>query len=76
MHRFPHAALAMLALRKPVTPGTRMLLSVHDELVFEVPVDELDEAKRGIKAAMESAYALAVPLTVDVGSGPNWNAAH
>jgi DNA polymerase-1 len=68
--------LAMLSLRKPVTPGTRMLLSVHDELVFEVPVEELEEAKRGIKAAMESAYTLAVPMTVDVGSGPNWYAAH
>jgi DNA polymerase-1 len=68
--------LAMLALRKPVTPGARMLLSVHDELVFEVPLEELEEAKRGIKAAMESAYALAVPMTVDVGSGPNWYSAH
>jgi DNA polymerase-1 len=68
--------LAMLALRKPVTPGARMLLSVHDELVFEVPVEEVEEAKRGIKAAMESAYELAVPLTVDVGSGPNWYSAH
>jgi DNA polymerase I len=68
--------LAMLALRKPVTPGARMLLSVHDELVFEVPEAEVEDAKRGIKAAMESAYALSVPLIVDVGSGPNWNAAH
>jgi DNA polymerase-1 len=68
--------LAMLALRKPPTPGARMLLSVHDELVFEVPLDELEEAKRGIKAAMEGAYALSVPLIVDVGHGPNWNDAH
>lgn len=68
--------LAMLALRKPVTPGTRMLLSVHDELVFEVPLKELEEARRGIKAAMENAYALSVPLIVDVGSGPNWKDAH
>jgi DNA polymerase-1 len=68
--------LAMLALRKPVTPGARMLLSVHDELVFEVPVDEVEEAKRGIKAAMEGVYELRVPLTVDVGSGPNWYSAH
>jgi DNA polymerase I len=68
--------LAMLALRKPVTPGARMLLSVHDELVFEVPVEEIEEAKRGIKAAMESVYELAVPLTVDIGSGPNWYSAH
>jgi DNA polymerase-1 len=53
-----------------------MILSVHDELVFEVPTGEVDEAKARIKSAMEQAYALVVPLTVDVGSGPDWNAAH
>jgi DNA polymerase-1 len=68
--------LAMLALRKPVTPGARMILSVHDELVFEVPEAEVEEAKRRIKSAMESVLELAVPLTVDVGSGKNWNTAH
>jgi DNA polymerase-1 len=68
--------LAMLALRKAVTPGTRMILSVHDELVFEVPEADVEEAKQRIKSAMESALSLAVPLTVDVGSGKNWNTAH
>jgi DNA polymerase I len=68
--------LAMLALRKPVTPGTRMILSVHDELVFEVPEGELDEAKELIRKSMEGVYALAVPLDVDVGSARDWNAAH
>jgi DNA polymerase-1 len=68
--------LAMLALRTPVTPGARMILSVHDELVFEVPEAEADEAKVAIQNAMQTAYELAVPLTVDVGSGPDWNAAH
>jgi DNA polymerase-1 len=68
--------LAMLALRAPVTPGAKMILSVHDELVFEVPESEVEEAKAGIRRAMQSAYELVVPLTVDVGSGPNWNAAH
>jgi DNA polymerase-1 len=68
--------LAMLALKDPVTPGSRMILSVHDELVFEVPEAEVEEAKAKIKDAMQSAYELVVPLTVDVGSGPNWNAAH
>jgi DNA polymerase-1 len=68
--------LAMLALRKPITPGARMILSVHDELVFEVPAAEADEAKQGIKQAMESVMSLAVPLIADAGSGPNWNAAH
>ena len=68
--------LAMLALAKPVTPGARMILSVHDELVFEVPLAEVDEAKQRIRAAMEGVLKLAVPLIVDVGSGANWNDAH
>jgi DNA polymerase-1 len=68
--------LAMLALREPPTPGARMVLSVHDELVFEVPDAEVPEAERKIKAAMESAYALSVPLEVSVGHGRDWNSAH
>ena len=68
--------LAMLALRTPVTPGARMILSVHDELVFEVPDAEVEEAKAKIREAMQNAYALDVPLTVDAGSGRDWNAAH
>jgi len=68
--------LAMLALYKPVTPGARMILSVHDELVFEVPLAEVDAAKAAIKQAMESVMELAVPLIVDAGSGHDWNAAH
>ena len=68
--------LAMLALREPPTPGARMVLSVHDELVFEVPDAEVPEAERKIKAAMESAYPLSVPLEVSVGHGRDWNSAH
>lgn len=68
--------LAMLALRDPPTPGARMVLSVHDELVFEVPETEVPEAELKIKAAMESAYALSVPLEVTVGHGRDWNSAH
>jgi DNA polymerase I len=68
--------LAMLALREPPTPGARMVLSVHDELVFEVPDAEVPEAEQKIKAAMESAYALSVPLEVSVGHGRDWNSAH
>jgi len=68
--------LAMLALKDPPTPGARMTLSVHDELVFEVPEAEVAEAEAKIKAAMEHVYELAVPLTVEVGHGPNWNDAH
>lgn len=68
--------LAMLALREPPTPGARMVLSVHDELVFEVPDAEVPEAERNLKAAMESAYPLSVPLEVSVGHGRDWNSAH
>ena len=68
--------LAMLALRIPVTPGTKMIMSVHDELVFEVPNAELPQAEAAIRKAMEHVYPLAVPLTVSIGHGPNWNAAH
>jgi DNA polymerase-1 len=67
--------LSMLALREPPTPGTRMVLTVHDELVFEVPEAEVDEAKARIKHAMQNVYPLSVPLVVDVADGPNWNAA-
>jgi DNA polymerase I len=68
--------LAMLALKEPPTPGARMTLSVHDELVFEVPEAEVPEAEAKIKAAMEHVCELAVPLTVEVGHGANWNDAH
>jgi DNA polymerase-1 len=68
--------LAMLKLRTPPTPGARMVLSVHDELVFEVPDAEVEQAKLAIKAAMETAYPLSVPLEVSVGHASNWNDAH
>jgi DNA polymerase-1 len=51
----------------------RMILTVHDELVFEVRREEADEVAALVRDRMESAAALAVPLTVDVGIGDNWN---
>lgn len=68
--------LAMLALSEPVTKGTRMVLTVHDELVFEVPIDEVEEAMPRIRERMQNVLPLSVPLEVDVGHGPNWNLAH
>lgn len=68
--------LAMLSMQPPPTPGCRMTLTVHDELVFEVPTPELETAKTEIKRRMESVYALDVPLLVDVGHGPAWDSAH
>ena len=55
---------------------TRMLLQVHDELVFDVPKTELEIVKPLIKEAMESAFTLAVPLVADLGVGTNWLDAH
>jgi DNA polymerase I len=68
--------LAMLKLAAPVTPGSRMLLTVHDELVFEVPDAEVAEAKERIRRTMEAVFPLDVPLLVEVGAGKNWRAAH
>ena len=59
-----------------VVPGARMILTVHDELVFEVPEGHVDEAKAKVKEAMESAFPLDVPLEVDVGDGAHWGEAH
>ncbi|MUG94723.1 DNA polymerase I [Scytonema sp. UIC 10036] len=50
----------------------RLLLQVHDELVFEVPPDEWEELQPHIKSTMESAVSLTVPLLVDVRAGENW----
>lgn len=68
--------LAMLALRTPPSPGARMVLTVHDELVFEVPEAEIQGAEPAIRAAMQGAAELSVPLVVDVRHGPSWSEAH
>lgn len=68
--------LAMLRLRAPVVPGARMVLTVHDELVFEVPTALVDEAMAQVRTQMESAYSLLVPLEVTVASGATWKDAH
>lgn len=49
-----------------------MLLQVHDELIFEAPPEEVEALKSLVKEEMEGAAALAVPLLVEVGTGPNW----
>ncbi len=55
---------------------TKMLLQVHDELVFDVYKPELEAIKELVKSTMENAYTLAVPLEVDMGTGNNWLEAH
>jgi DNA polymerase-1 len=52
--------------------GTRMLLQVHDDLLFEVPQGELAEVAAPLRKAMESALTLDVPVVVDLKTGPNW----
>ncbi|MEW6599718.1 MAG: DNA polymerase, partial [Nitrospirota bacterium] len=56
--------------------GTRMLLQVHDELLFEVPEREEETAAKIVKEEMENAISLRVPLKVDMGVGKNWGEAH
>ncbi|MGA6925156.1 MAG: DNA polymerase, partial [Desulfosarcina sp.] len=55
---------------------TVMLLSVHDEMIFEVPPEELEDAKRLVREKMEGVWDLAVPLKVNICCGPNWAEAH
>jgi DNA polymerase-1 len=52
--------------------NTKMLLQVHDELVFEVPTPELEQVRTLVVHEMEHAASLSVPLVVDVGVGDNW----
>ena len=49
-----------------------MLLQVHDELIFDVPLDELDEIKELVRNTMENIYKLSVPLKVGIDYGKNW----
>jgi len=68
------------ALEREGLGSTRMLMQVHDELVFEVPEDDVDKASATIRTVMEGAaepaVKLSVPLGVEIGTGPNWGAAH
>ena len=70
---------AMIVLPRALTDAglsAEMLLQVHDELVFEVVEAEIDKTSALVKKMMEAAATLDVPLTVDVGVGPNWAEAH
>ncbi|MBQ0725645.1 MAG: DNA polymerase I [Cycloclasticus sp.] len=57
-------------------PPVRMVMQVHDELVFEVEESYLEQARKTIKQKMGAAACLDVPLIVDVGTGKNWDQAH
>ncbi|HEP1570977.1 TPA: DNA polymerase I [Streptococcus suis] len=67
--------VAMINLDKALTEAglaTRMLLQVHDEIILEVPVAELETVKAMVKETMESAISLSVPLIADENEGPTW----
>jgi len=65
--------LAMIRIAEKLRgKKTRMLLQVHDELVFEAPPEEVDEIRGLVKAEMENVRKLDVPMLVDVGVGDNW----
>jgi DNA polymerase-1 len=67
--------LAMIALDRKLaerTLKTRMVLQVHDELLFDVPEDETEEVGKLVREEMEGVVKLNVPLVADLGFGPNW----
>ncbi|WP_394973537.1 DNA polymerase I [uncultured Croceitalea sp.] len=71
--------IAMINIHRKLSEGnykTKMLLQVHDELVFDCYKPELEEMKALIKSEMENAYKMNVPLDVEVGIGENWLEAH
>ena len=56
--------------------SAKMLLQVHDELIFEVPEKELEATSQLVKEVMENVVVTDVPLIAEAGSGPNWDEAH
>jgi DNA polymerase-1 len=71
--------LAMINLKKRLDKenlNTKMLLQVHDELLFDVPLNEKVKVKEIIKYEMENAIKISVPLIVDISEGKNWAEAH
>ncbi len=71
--------MAMVAVQKELDahkPDIKMVLQVHDELVFELPEGEVDWLKSHIPRLMAEVAALKVPLLAEVGVGPNWDKAH
>ena len=71
--------LAMIAVQDWLSRSTRkscLILQVHDELLLEVPDDELSEVRTQLPRLMSQVAELKVPLVVEVGVGPNWEAAH
>ena len=70
--------IAMIRIHDELARGfkSRMILQVHDELLFEVPEGEIEALSRMVKAEMEGAWELKVPVIVEMGTGKNWAEAH
>ena len=71
--------IAMIKIHNRMEAGdwkAKMLLQVHDELVFDVPKTEVESLSAMVKEEMENAFSLDVPLVVDLGVGNNWLEAH
>ena len=71
--------IAMINIHNELKKGnfkTKMLLQVHDELVFDAHKDEIEVVSKLIRTQMENAFKLDVPLEVEVGVGDNWLEAH
>jgi len=65
----------MIAIDRQLTDEgleAKMILQVHDELLFEAPHHEMDRLRALVRSAMENAHVLTVPLVVDIKTGPNW----
>ena len=71
--------VAMVNVERAISAAglrSKMVLQIHDELVFDAPIDEVDELKAIIRREMTSAIDFGVPLDVDIGVGRNWLEAH
>ncbi|MDC0864930.1 DNA polymerase, partial [Rickettsiaceae bacterium] len=71
--------MAMINLDKGLKKRSmkaKMILQIHDELIFEVPEDEVDEASKLIKSVMENIYAIDVNMSVSLNVGNNWQEIH
>ena len=70
--------IAMIRIHDELARGfkSRMILQVHDELLFDVPEDEIEALSKMVKLEMEGAWELKVPVIVEMGTGKNWAEAH
>jgi DNA polymerase I len=71
--------LSMVAVQKALDTqrkATKMIMQVHDELVFEVPEAEVDWVRAEVPRLMAGVAELKVPLLAEIGVGPNWDKAH